>query len=123
MKSLFLAKKKLKDVSLLELTPLRKYDYRINDKGLVDILLPRFKNKWLQKLLLKKRSPYFILHLDEIGTTVWLAIDGQNNVQQLCDILKNKYNEKLMSVEERTAKFIITLYQNGYLDFVELRKI
>lgn len=116
-------KKKINELNLLELTPFRKHEHRFRDDGSVEILIPRFKNKKFEKLFLpKKRSPFFILHLDEIGSETWLNIDGKNNVQNICNILIDKFGDKVKPAEERAGKFISTLHQHGYLDFKEFQK-
>jgi len=117
------SKSKLRNTNLLDLTPIRKYEHRLRDDGTAEILLPRFKNKVMEKLFLpRKKSPYFILHLDDIGTATWLEIDGFTKVQGICDKLIQKYGEKVTPAEERAGKFITTLYHHGYLDFKELKK-
>lgn len=117
-------RKNYNELNLLKLTPFRKHEHRFRNDGTIEIMVPRFKNKKFEKLFLpKKRSPFFYLHLDEIGTETWLAIDSINNVQDICNVLTEKFGDNVKPVEERVGKFISTLHQHGYLDFKELEKI
>jgi hypothetical protein len=116
--------KKNKKINLLDLTPFRKHEHRIDTDGNVEILIPRFRNRKIQKILLlnKKKSPFFVLHLDKIGSETWLLMDGYKKIQNICDDLSEKFGEEVKPVEERVCQFITTLYQNGYIAFKELQK-
>jgi hypothetical protein len=46
----------------------------------IDLLLPRFSNSWLQKIISHWRGPHIIIHLDIYGSEVWQAIDGVKTV-------------------------------------------
>ena len=58
-----------KSINLLTLTPQKSlaYEYRVD--GQIDVLVPRFKNAFLQRMMQKKRSPYIRANLDEFGST------------------------------------------------------
>lgn len=114
--------KKKQNINLLELTPIRKHNHQINEDGLVDVLVPRFKSNFMQKLIPKGRSPYIKANLDEIGSRVWLLMDGNRKVIEIAETLKKEMAEKVEPVYERLHLFLTQLYQNGFIYFLELKK-
>jgi hypothetical protein len=61
-------KKNNTDINLLKLTPQKIHQYEYRNDGLIDVLVPRFKIPFLQKLMPKHRSPYIKANLDEFGS-------------------------------------------------------
>jgi len=120
--SFFERRKILKKSSLLDLTPFRKIEHKIEDDGLVTLLYPKFKNSKVSKYMLGNRSPYLHMKLDEIGTASWLLIDGKKNVGQIADELNEELGEKIQPVHDRLGKFLSLLYNNKYISFKEIQK-
>ena len=120
----FERRKVLKEINSLDLTPVRKMEFDKKDDGKVDILLPRFKNPVMKRALQPRRKEEYIrIHLDDLGSAIWLQIDGKMNVHELCIQLQSLYPEKLNppeETEERVAKFLSLLYQERYLTFCEI---
>ena len=120
----FERRKVLKEINSLDLTPVRQMEFEVNEKGNVDILLPRFKNQELKRALQPRRKEEYIrIHLDTLGSAIWLQIDGQMNVHELCQSLQVQHPEKLNppeETEERVSKFLSLLYQERYLTFREI---
>jgi len=105
----------------MDLHPIRMHEHEISDKGKVHLKVPRFKNKSMEKLFVPARKkPYFIIKLDELGSAVWLEIDGKKNVSLICRNLTEKLGEKIEPVEERVGKFMSLLYNQRYISFKEL---
>ena len=122
----FERRKVLKEINSLDLTPIRQKEFEMKDNGKVDILLPRFKNPVLKRALQSRRKDEYIrIHLDDLGSAIWLQIDGKMNVHELCSQLQSTYPEKLNppeETEERVAKFLSLLYRERYLTFREITK-
>ena len=120
----FERRKILKEINSLDLTPVRMMEFEKNDKGKVDILMPRFKSTVLKRALHSKRKEEHIrIHLDDLGSAIWLQIDGKMNVHELCTHLQSIYPEKLNppeETEERVSKFLSLLYQERYVTFREI---
>lgn len=120
----FERRKLLKGVNTLDLTPVRLMEFELKDDGTVDILLPRFKNQALKRAFHQKRKGEHIqIHLDAIGSAIWLQIDGKMNVNDLCAQLQTMHPEKLTPPDEtegRVSKFLSLLYQERYITFMEL---
>ena len=115
-------KNKKSDINYLELIPLAKHSHNINDKGLVDILVPRFKNKQMQWLLPRHRSPFIRANLDEFGSEAWLNINGNNTVANIGINLTEKFGDRINPVYDRLTLFLTELYKNGFITFKELNE-
>ncbi len=114
--------KRKNEINLLELTPTTNYQHEINEEGLVDVLVPRFKSKFMQKFIPKGRSLYIRANLDEIGSKVWCLIDGKTKVFEIAESLKNDLGEKAEPIYPRLNLFLTQLYHNGFIYFLELKK-
>jgi len=120
----FQRRKILKKANVLELHPVRNHDHVFTKEGNICLIVPKFKKKWLRDFMIagtKKKN--FSIYLDELGTATWLEIDGEKNVQEICNKLQNKFPEKLSPEEEaidRTSKFLFQLYEQRYITFNEL---
>ncbi len=112
-----------KKINYLELTPIRICEFEKNDTGLVTLHIPRFPGKFIGKFLnsITKR-PYIKANLDEFGSTVWLSLDGQKNVDRIGKILIENYGKKVEPVYDRLTKFFTQLYRSGLISFIELKK-
>ena len=108
------------DINYLELTPVCLYSHKIEEDGRVTVLMPKFKNKFLASFVPRGHSPYVNMHLDELGSAVWLSIDSKSNVGEIIGKLAAELGEKINPAEERIPKFLTQLYQNKFIDFKEL---
>ena len=120
----FQRRKILKNVNYLELTPVKLMEDRLTDKGKIDILLPRFTNRfWNQVYKNSKKGEYIYIHLDEIGSAIWNSIDGNLSVQTICNEMKEKRPDHLQPAEEtekRVTDFLSLLYRERYISFREI---
>jgi hypothetical protein len=122
----FERRKILKRANYLDLTPLRQMEFETREDGKVDILLPRFRNPILKRTLQPHWKQEFIrIHLDEMGSVIWLQVDGAINVNELCRHIQAAHPEKLHPAEEtekRVTQFLSLLYQQRYITFREITK-
>jgi hypothetical protein len=116
-------KKKLHDgINLLELTPFHIYSYEIEDDGNVSVLIPRFHNKILSKILSPRlKDPYVRVKFDEFGSSTWLEIDGFKNIKNISDSLITKHGDKIQPAYERVSKFLNQLYLYKFINFNEMK--
>jgi hypothetical protein len=122
MLSKLFKKNKKSDINYLILTPVPKHGYNINENGLVDVLVPRFKSKKMQGLIPKHRSPYIRANLDEFGSEVWLNINKNITVEQIGVNLIEKFGERINPVYDRLTLFLTQLYKNGFITFKEFNE-
>ena len=121
MVGFFKRRKILKSTSALDLIPIRIHNHNISDEGLVTILIPKFKNeKFARFFIPARKSIYISIHLDELGSSVWLAIDGSKSVESICGELIEKFGDKIHPAEERIVKFLTGLYHNKHITFKQI---
>ena len=114
-------KKILKSVNTLDLTPIKLYSEEVDKDELVTVIIPKFKNKIVVKLISPKlKSDHFKVKLDKFGSSVWLKINGKTKVDQIIKELKKKFGDEIKEEHERTTKFIFQLYEQGFISFKEL---
>jgi hypothetical protein len=119
-KSFFERRKIFKTANYLELTPVLIFDSEESEEGLITILIPRFKGKFMNKYIVREKARYIYLKLDELGSATWKAVDGKKNVGQICEELKVTLGDKLTHAEERITKFLSILYNNRHITFKEI---
>lgn len=116
-------RKKTSELNYLEMTPVRLYSHETKDDGLINVLVPRFTDKILGKLVQPKlKKPYIKANLDEFGTQTWILLDGKNKVTDISNKLDDIFGEKIHPVNERLLIFLTNLYKAGFITFIELRK-
>ena len=115
-------KKILKSTNTLDLTPIRNYSEVSNDDDdLVTVIIPKFKNKVVVKLISPKlKSHHFKVKLDKFGSAVWLNINGKHKVDQIIKLVKKKFGDEIQEETERITKYISQLYSQGFITFKEL---
>jgi hypothetical protein len=118
-----LTKEKISDINFLELTPVRNFEHVIEETGLVSVLVPKFSQKVLAKVINPIiKTPFFKAKLDEIGSETWLEINGEKNVEAITKQLEIKFGEKINPSVERITKFLSNLHNNNFISFKELKK-
>lgn len=121
MMNFFERRKRLKGVNYLELTPIRRFGEEINDQNLVSILVPRFENQRLRKVLtLRNKNEYVRFKLDSLGSAVWLAIDGERTVFSISQKLQSELGEQFKQADERITRFLSELYFNKMITYKEI---
>lgn len=110
--------KKRKEViskNYLEKIPSRPEHIKWNadENGIVtlDIENTGFMNRMAQKLFRKPKVSY--IHLDEMGSFVWPLLDGEKNIIELGELVKERFGDKANPLYERLAKYfqILDSYQ------------
>lgn len=113
-------KKKIEFVgkNLLELKPVRNFEFVVQDDNKVTLLIPKFRDKILGKYLqpIIKRK-FYKVKLDTIGSFVWSNCDGKSTVNEIVDRLKKQFGSEVESADERVAKFVQHLYHSDCLNF------
>lgn len=112
-------KKNQNKINILELTPVQLFAYEYRNDGQIDILVPRFKNQFFQKLIPKNRNNYIKANLDEMGSAVWELIDGKRTVKEIALVLEEKFTEQISPAYQRVAIFIQRMNANKFITFIE----
>lgn len=72
-----------------------------------------FFNTVLQKLIKKPR--FSDIDLDELGSCVWLALDGEKTIYEIGADVKNRFGEKAEPLYERLAVYMKQLENLGFI--------
>ena len=120
----FQRRKILKKANYLDLTPIRMMEFELREEDKVDILMPRFRHPvWKRALQPHWKQEFIRIHLDEIGSAIWLQSDGKIKVHVICEHLQVSHAEKLdppAETEKRITQFLSLLYQQRYITFSKI---
>lgn len=98
-------RKKKTERNLLDLRPHRLFEHELEDRR-VTVLIPKYRSRWMQWLQRRLARPYWKLHLDEIGTAVWLECDGRRTVAEIGSHLKDEFGEAVEPIWQRLPAFL-----------------
>ena len=116
-----IGKKKTKDTpqeNYLDRIPVKNIEWEKDEKDHVYLLKEKSKKKLMKKLIdLFGKSQFFRIHLDELGTSTWMLIDGKRSIYDISNSLKEQFGEKIEPAEQRVAAFIAMLKKNGFITF------
>ncbi len=89
----------------LEYIPVRKCEHEVTD-GVVTVYYKRSGKSLFDKIFFKglSKKPSKI-DLDEIGSFIWLLIDGKRNIESIITESRKQFNQKIEPAEERVITF------------------
>lgn len=107
---------------LSEIYPVRNCKHEENE-NIITVLYKKEKLTFIEKTFFKKQSakPHKI-DLDEIGSFIWLTIDGKKNVGEIAEIAKIHFGEKIEQAKERTELFINQMHKNKLVSLFEKKE-
>lgn len=98
-------------VLIHEWVPLRRLPWKEDEKGVV-VFRPRFGERKLGRWLKEKLNLCdYRIRLDEIGTLVWKACDGETTTSQIVERMREEFGEKAEPAEDRLHDFILKMKQ------------
>ena len=104
---------------LSKVYPVRNCGHEANGE-IITVLFKKEKLGFIEKTFFKKQSqqPHKI-DLDEIGSFIWLQIDGKKNIGEIAAIAKNQFGEKIEPAVERVELFINQMHKNKFVSLFE----
>lgn len=100
---------------ILSLKPKWARKWETGEDGHIALLVPKFEGGLLGRILTPRlRDPYFRVHLDQIGTFVYLSCDGNTCGDEIAEILSQRFADIKMP-RERTALFLHILFSQGHV--------
>ena len=56
------------------------------------------------------------IHLDEMGSFVWINIDGKNSVYDISQKVRQRFNSQAEPLYERICQYFKSLKSNGFIE-------
>ncbi|MBR3969888.1 MAG: PqqD family protein [Ruminococcus sp.] len=110
-------KSKSKGENFVEKIPVKSSEiqWSADDDGLVTLHVENkgIANRIAQKLIKKPKISH--IHLDEMGSFIWLLIDGEKSVFDIGKPVEEHFGEKALPLYERLSMFIRSLETNGFV--------
>ncbi len=90
--------------------------WKNDEKGIVTLEIKNtgLMNKIAQKLFKKPRVSF--IHLDELGSFVWLQINGKRNITEISDIVHEHFGENAEPLYERISKYFQILESYKFIN-------
>lgn len=88
------------------------------ENGLITITVQNkgFFNKIAQIFFKKPQKSY--VHFEEFGSFIWEQIDGEKNIYEIGQAVKEHFGAKAEPLYERLSKYMVTLRNAGYIVYV-----
>lgn len=95
--------------------PAKDKKYNIDEKGIVtvDVVNTGFYNRLAQKLWHKPAVSH--ISLDEYGSQVFISLDGINTVNDVLQIMYQRFPDEKDRMLDRVITFFNTLETNGFI--------
>ena len=97
--------------------PRRRLDWRETEDRCCVVLRPKFgesrAGRWLAGRL---GDPCYRIRLDDVGTFIWKACDGQTPLTVIAARLHGAFGDRVEPADERLARFIQTLLRSRMID-------
>jgi hypothetical protein len=107
--------------NLLDLVPERRVPHELDPAtGKVTLVVPRFQSPLGKRLFSRlTRSPDFHVRLDELGSFVWLQMDGALDLARIAAAAREHLGERVEPAAERVALFAHKLERDGFVRLTE----
>jgi len=104
--------------NLYEMIPVHRRDSEVRDDGMVDVLIPRYGEGRIGRLLRSvfTNTPVRV-HLDEIGTSVWKLCDGRHSVHDIGQTLQGQFGERIEPVYDLLEQFLVQMKRSELIDW------
>ncbi len=102
----------------MDLVPERLREHSTDRHDQVVLLIPRFTDPVLGRLLQPRLPfPHFKVHLDRLGSLVWLNCDGSKTVREIASVLAEQFGQDLDPGHGRLALFLLSLEEAGHIRY------
>lgn len=99
-----------------ELIPHQQRPFEACPDGTVDVLLPRYGNNVVGRILKSVLSNKPVrVHLDDIGTSVWQLCDGERSVRSIGQALQHEFGDRIEPVYDRLHTFLEQMKNAGLI--------
>lgn len=117
-------KKNVISKNYLEKIPVRpaSIGWEIDEKGIVTLSIENkgWANFLAQKLFKRPKISY--VHLDEMGSFIWPIIDGEKNIIELGEVVKEHFGDAANPLYERLARYFQILESYRFVEWKQTDK-
>jgi len=108
-----------------KLVPERNADWEIHpETSFVLIKKPKFKNPLMKKYFLPRlKKPNYTVNLDNVGSFVWMNIDGKANFGEISEKMRENFGDSVEPVDDRLGQFINSLRKYDFITFTNFNDI
>ncbi|MXY25899.1 MAG: PqqD family protein [Acidobacteria bacterium] len=97
--------------------PRRCLGWRELDDGRCVVLRPQFGEGTIGRWLASKLGdPCYRIRLDDVGTFIWKACDGETPLTEIAGRLRRAFGERVEPAEERLARFVRSMLRSRMID-------
>lgn len=97
--------------------PRRRLGWRELDDGRYVVLRPKFGESRIGRWLAGRLGdPCYRIRLDDVGTFIWKACDGETPLSDIADRLGAEFGEQVAPVDERLARFVQSMLRSGMIE-------
>ena len=108
-------------INLLDVAPRREVEWEEGEDGLVVLVRerprvrgPRSLGRWVSFMMAPPR-----IRLDELGSFVWLDLDGRTTVGSIADRVRHRFGDGAEPVEQRLGRFVLILHRERFVSYPE----
>ena len=110
---------KPKGENLLDFVPVKneKIPFSTDENGKVTLAIENkgLFNKIAQKIFKKPKISY--IHMEEIGSFIWLIIDGKKDIEAIGKYVSKHFGDKAEPLYERLSKYVQIMESYGFIKF------
>ena len=91
----------------LALEPRRLLEWEMDSQSRAVLLRPKFGSGLLGRTVLSWFGPsHYRIRLDEVGTAIWVCLDGETPLATVLSELKKEFGSRVEPAEERLRMFV-----------------
>jgi hypothetical protein len=95
----------------------RDFKWELNKKGLVEIIVPKFKGNFGKSFCrIIKKENFFTANLDRLGSLVWQECDGLKTVAEILEIIEKEFPDE-KEIDQRLFLYLQQLESLSYINF------
>lgn len=108
------------DRRFLDCTFRRQLDWREEEAGKVIVLRPKFgTGKWGRWIGSRLGQSDYRIRLDEIGSLVWKACDGDTPAREIVQKLRAEFGSRVEPAEQRLHQFLMQMHRARMIELGE----
>lgn len=106
-----------RQMNLYELRPKRMRSFEELDDGTIDVLIPRYGNNFVGRVLKKVLNERPVrVRLDDVGTSVWRLCDGDRTVLEIGRTMRSRHGDGIEPVFDRLETFLKQMQRAGLIE-------